>query len=37
MALFKRNENKDQAAEDLAENQAEGVAEEEGVLRLPRI
>lgn len=28
MALFKRNDNKDQAAEDLAENQAEGVAED---------
>lgn len=26
MALFKRSDNKDQAAEDLAENQAEGVA-----------
>lgn len=28
MALFKRNDNKDQAAEDLTENQAEGVAED---------
>ena len=28
MALFKRNNNKDQAAEDLAENQTEGVAED---------
>lgn len=28
MALLKRNDNKDQAAEDLAENQAEGVAED---------
>lgn len=28
MALFKRNDNKDQAAEDLAENQTEGVAED---------
>lgn len=36
MALFKRNDNKDQAAEDLAESQAEGAAEDRPRNRKPK-